>query len=60
MASFVGVDIRGARFSEDGNPLTPDGLNASFSDAIYDENTTYNGVSFVDEFGECQIIPHEY
>ena len=45
---FSGVDIRGARFSEDNNPKTLDIFNITFKDAIWDENTTYNGVSFVE------------
>ncbi len=62
---FAGVDIRGARFSDDGNPMTLDTQhgfkpNPSFEDAIYDENTTYNGVSLVEIFGECKNRPREH
>ena len=44
---FRGVDIRGARFSQDNNPLTLNILNTTFLDAIYDETTTYNGIPFI-------------
>ncbi len=62
---FTGVDIRGARFSDDGNPMTLDTqhglkINPTFEDAIYDENTTYNGVSLVEIFGECKNRPREH
>ena len=45
--NFRGVDIRGCRFSEDDNPTTDDHFNLTFKDAIYDETTTYNGISFI-------------
>lgn len=41
---FSGVDIRGCKFSCDKDPNTDDDLNPSFANAIYDENTTYNGI----------------
>lgn len=44
--NFKGVDIRGCRFSEDDDPRTYDTFNLTFKDAIYDETTTYNGISF--------------
>ncbi len=53
---FTGVDIRGARFSDDYNNLTMDRCNVTFQHAIYDETTTYNGISFNKIYGECQIV----
>ena len=52
---FSGVDIRGTKFSCDDNPMTLDGRNSWFRQAIYDETTTYNGISFVELYGECKI-----
>ena len=51
---FNGVDIRGARFSEDNNPKTLDIFNITFKEAIWDENTTYNGKSFSEIFEEIK------
>lgn len=47
---FNGVDIRGARFSDDNDPRTLDRMNVTFQNAIYDETTTYNGKSFSEIF----------
>ena len=44
--NFRGVDIRGCHFSEDNDPRTYDTFNITFKEAIYDETTTYNGISF--------------
>ncbi len=52
--NFTGVDIRGSKFSSDNDPRTVDWANATFSQAVYDENTTYNGNSFVELYGECK------
>ena len=52
--NFNGVDIRGARFSRDNDPKTRDGLN-QFNGAIYDETTTFDGESFTNIYGECNI-----
>ena len=49
---FTGVDIRGARFSSDKNSMTIDYGSLTFRDAIYDENTTYNGIPFTIIFGD--------
>ena len=43
---FTGTDIRGARFSQDNNPLTLDGYNTTLLNATFDETTTYNGIPF--------------
>ena len=51
---FTDVDIRGTRFSRDNDPKTLDGYNTTFKNAIYDENTTYDGISFVELYGECE------
>ena len=45
--NFTGVDIRGCHFSEDDDPRTYDEFPVSFEKAIYDDTTTYNGVSLV-------------
>ncbi len=50
---FTDVDIRGTKFSNDNNHKTIYDGSLSFKDAIYDQNTTYNGISFVDIYGEC-------
>ncbi len=47
--NFDGVDIRGCQFSDDNDITTINGLN-SFIGAIYDETTTYNGISFTELF----------
>ena len=47
---FTGVDIRGCHFSTDDDPKTIDVFNVTFKDAIYDETTTYNGISFKEIF----------
>ena len=44
--NFKDVDIRGTKFGEDKDPTTLDRFNATFEYAIYDENTTYNGIPF--------------
>jgi vacuolar-type H+-ATPase subunit H len=49
--NYIGVDIRGCSFSDDGNPLTMDVFNVSFARAIYDETTTYNGVPMTELLG---------
>ena len=51
---FTEVDIRGCKFSDDNNPKTIDRMNTTLDDAIYDETTTYNGVSFTKIYGECE------
>ncbi len=51
LANFTGVNIKGTKFSIDNNPMTMDVFNVTFKDAIYDENTTYNGTSFYELFG---------
>ena len=53
--NFIGVDIRGAKFSMDNDPSTLD-LMPKFTGAIYDETTTYNGKSLVDILGPCEEI----
>ena len=45
---FSGVNIKGAKFSVDSDIKTVDVFNSTFQNAIYDENTTYNGISLVD------------
>lgn len=55
--SFDGVDIRGAKFSDDKSVKTLDIVDGAFVGAIYDENTTYNGKSFVEIYGECKNKP---
>ena len=52
--NFSGVDIRGARFSDDKNPKTLDLGCGTFSMAIYDETTTYKGIPFTMIYGECK------
>lgn len=52
---FTGVDIRGAKFSDDNDPKTMNIPIRSFKDSLYDENTTYNGKSFVELYGECKL-----
>ena len=54
MANFTGVDIRGCRFSEDDDPQTIDYFHATFSGAIYDETTTYNGIPFTELIKETR------
>lgn len=51
---FTDVDIRGCKFSSDNSQMTLDFGNGSFENAIYDENTTYNGKSFVEIYGKCK------
>ena len=58
LINFNGSDIRGAKFSADNNPATID-LMPRFKKAIYDEYTTYNGVSLVEMLGPCQNIIEE-
>ncbi len=53
--NFNEVDIRGTKFSDDNDPTTMNTVNSSFKDALYDEDTTYNGKSFVELFGECEL-----
>ena len=53
--NFSGVDIRGARFSYDNDSKTRDMFNMTFKDAIYDETTTYNGMSFMEILNKEQI-----
>lgn len=48
--NFAGVDIRGCRFIEDDDPKTIAMFNYTFTGAIYDETTTYNGISFAKIF----------
>lgn len=45
---FSGVNIKGAKFSVDSDVRTVDVFNNTFRNAIYDENTTYNGIPLVD------------
>ena len=50
---FDDVDIRGAHFSEDDKPYTLDVSPIKlFKNAIYDENTTYNGKPLTEIFEE--------
>ncbi len=51
--NFNGVDIRGSKFSQASIPGIIDEKNTTFKHAIYDENTTYNGVPFTQIYGEC-------
>jgi len=50
--NFTGVDIRGAKFSDDDDIKTIDFFNGTFQYAIYDENTTYNGHPFTEIFSK--------
>lgn len=52
--NFKDVDIRGAKFSADNDPKTIDVFNESFRYAIYDETTTYNGISLAKVFNQNQ------
>lgn len=45
--NFKGVDIRGCHFTSNEDQSSYDSFNVTFKDSIYDETTTYNGVSFV-------------
>ncbi len=47
-AEFHGVDIRGAKFTNSGNPATFDINKEALSYGIYDEYTTLNGVPLVE------------
>ena len=55
MMNFNGVNIRCAKFGSDNDPYTYD-MMPNFSGAIYDEQTTYNGISLYDIIGECEKI----
>ena len=55
---FTDVDIRGTKFSRDDDPKTMDGYNTTLKDAIYNKKTTFDGISFVQEFGECEKKMH--
>ena len=55
--NYAGVDIRGCSFSDDGNPLTVDIFNQSFARAIYDETTTYNGISMTEIIKKEEVDP---
>ena len=55
MMNFNGVNIRCAKFGSDNDPYTYD-MMPNFSGAIYDEQTTYNGISLYDIIGECERI----
>ncbi len=44
LISFEGVNICGTKFSYDNSDLTMNIFNSSLSRAIYDENTTFNGI----------------
>ncbi len=55
---FNGSDVRGARFSYDNDSTTID-IMPRFKNAIYDEYTTYNGVSLVEILGPCQNMIKE-
>ena len=46
--NFKGVDIRGSHFSNDNDARTLDMFPHTFIDAIYDENTTYDGKPIVE------------
>jgi hypothetical protein len=48
--NFSGVIINGAHFSYDDDKYTIDVFNTTFDDAIYDENTTFNGKPIVEYF----------
>ena len=45
--NFSGVDIRGTKFGDNDNPNSLSIFNPTFKDTIYDETTTYNGISFI-------------
>ena len=53
--NFTGVDIRGAKFSDDDDKTTIDRQNVYFAHALYDETTTYNGIPFPKLYGECKL-----
>ena len=53
--NFTGVDIRGAKFSDDDDKTTIDRQNVYFAHALYDETTTYNGIPFTKIYGECKL-----
>ena len=53
--NFNRVNIIGCHFSEDDDPQTKDIFNATFGKAIYDETTTYNGISFIKLFESMKI-----
>ena len=48
---FTGVDIRGTRFRQDNDV---DYGSLSFINAIYDETTAYNDISFTSIYGDCK------
>ncbi len=58
LINFKDSDISGAKFSTDNDPTTID-LMPRFKNAIYDEYTTYNGVSLVEILGPCQNMIKE-
>jgi uncharacterized protein YjbI with pentapeptide repeats len=58
LINFNDSDISGAKFSTDNDPTTID-LMPRFKNAIYDEYTTYNGVSLVEILGPCQNMIKE-
>ncbi len=51
---FSDVDIRGASFSIDNDPISIDYFNETFKDAIYDSTTTWNGIP-IEEFIKSKI-----
>ena len=58
--NFSGVDIRGTRFSRDNNSKTIDIFNGTFKDAIYDDNTTYDGIPFTIIFGKSEKANNQF
>ena len=53
---FDGVDIRGATF---GNSDKSFKNIPNFKNAIYDETTTFNGISLYELIGECKNLPKD-
>lgn len=53
---FDGVDIRGAKF---GNSDKSFKNIPNFKNAIYDETTTFNGISLYELIGECKNLPKD-
>ena len=52
--NFKGVNIKGASFSCDFDIKTLDIINPTIKDAIYDENTTYNGEPLEVKLVKCK------
>lgn len=52
--NFIGVNLKGAKFSSDNDPYTKDYGSSYFPLAIYDETTTFDGIPFTVKYGECK------